>query len=688
MDTKWRRFSRSRAVKVLLVVLYMICFGAAGIVWGYTVAYDYVSLSHKTYGFDALLSDDFRNSEYLADIVMADMDTADDIFDYSMPDWKIPYNVAKLDYLCMGRQDSLSVSNDYCARNYSLRFDKNGVSGDLNYGRIAERAALIYDYLEYQYSYLSPKASLNNYVEIGYSDDIMGQMSDYWYEMRRNMFIVVVTEAVLVIVGIALLALSCAVMGESSEGASGMRNIWKLPVEIAAALFVLCGIFAVYPLFGVIDGSTAFHLSFNGRVLYMLLCGVATLITFMLLWYLCVSHAVRRKNGCALKYCLLYHVVRFAWFVLKKLWAGLKLFVGFVKEIFTGELYTTKTAARKLLIMDVVFALFTVFMVTFIVLCLDSYVNRDMAILWIILEALALAALLYGRYLILRDGAILEAQIKRMHSGTYAANPLHNMSKNSPYKESSVRLTELSEQYRRSIEESLKAERMKLELVTNVSHDLKTPLTSIIGYIELLSKEELTGDAAEYVEILQSKSERLKNIVSDVFELAKTTSGEITVEKEPIDLAKLSYQTLGEMEDKITDSGLEVKANICEPPVTIVSDGKRLYRVIQNLLDNALKYSLKGTRIYYSLEKRDSRAYIIIKNISAYEMTFTKDEIMERFTRGDKARSTEGTGLGLSIAQGFTLACGGMFDIDIDGDMFKAILSFPLSENTKVNTDG
>ena len=224
---------------------------------------------------------------------------------------------------------------------------------------------------------------------------------------------------------------------------------------------------------------------------------------------------------------------------------------------------------------------------------------------------------------------------------------------------------------------------MKIELVTNVSHDLKTPLTSIISYVELLSKEELNPAAQDYVKVLKTKSERLKNIVSDVFELAKTTSGEISVEHERLDLTKLSWQTIGEMEDRIAAAGLDLRAKICDPPVTVVSDGKRLYRVIQNLLDNALKYSLKGTRVYYALERDSLTAIITIKNISAYEMNFTADEILERFTRGDKSRTTEGSGLGLSIAQGFTLACGGTFALDIDGDMFKVTLTFPLVQEAE-----
>jgi signal transduction histidine kinase len=350
-------------------------------------------------------------------------------------------------------------------------------------------------------------------------------------------------------------------------------------------------------------------------------------------------------------------------------------FLKFLREVFTGEVFKTETTAKRLLYMDFMFI--AVSIIDFSLIMAFGFARPVL----FVIEIIILAAFLYGRYLLIRDEAELEKQIKDLFDGNYSYKA--QLSKNSPYTQSSESLQQLSAQYRKSIDESVKAERMKIDLVTNVSHDLKTPLTSIISYVELLSKEEMSTEAQGYVEILKQKSERLKNIVSDVFELAKTTSGEISVDSEPIDLNKLSYQALGEMEDKIAKSGFEIKKNICEPPVTVVSDGKRIYRITQNLLDNALKYSLKGTRIYYTLEKTDGRAVITVKNIASYEMTFTSEEILERFYRGDKSRTSEGSGLGLSIAQGFALACGGKFDIEIDGDMFKAIVSFPLQSGEK-----
>jgi len=239
---------------------------------------------------------------------------------------------------------------------------------------------------------------------------------------------------------------------------------------------------------------------------------------------------------------------------------------------------------------------------------------------------------------------------------------------------------EINKGFNESLEEQMRSERMKIALVTNVSHDLKTPLTSIISYVDLLAKEEdLSETARDYVTILAEKAERLKHIVSDLFDLAKSSSGDIQLELEQLDLKKLIEQTLGDMEDRIAGSGLQFKVKLPEKPVNIYSDGKKLYRVFQNIIDNALKYSLHGTRVYIDLEEKDGKAVATVKNTAGYEMDFTAEEILQRFARGDKSRSTEGSGLGLSIAESFTHVCGGNFKVDIDGDLFKVTISFPVN---------
>ena len=229
-----------------------------------------------------------------------------------------------------------------------------------------------------------------------------------------------------------------------------------------------------------------------------------------------------------------------------------------------------------------------------------------------------------------------------------------------------------------SLEDQMKAERMKIQLVTNVSHDLKTPLTSIIGYVDLLSKEALEEPAREYVTVLAEKSDRLKHIVSDLFDLAKSTTGNIQIDLEDLDLKRLIEQTLGDLSDEIEKSGLDFKVQLPDGPVMIHSDGKKLYRVFINLLDNALKYALQGTRVYVTMEVMAGQVFVAIKNIAGYEMTFTEEEVRQRFTRGDSARTSEGSGLGLSIAESFTHVCEGTFKLVIDGDLFKVAVSFPV----------
>lgn len=230
-----------------------------------------------------------------------------------------------------------------------------------------------------------------------------------------------------------------------------------------------------------------------------------------------------------------------------------------------------------------------------------------------------------------------------------------------------------------AVAEKTKSERMKIELITNVSHDLKTPLTSIISYADLLAKEPgLPEHVNDYIQILVQKSERLKNLIQDLFDLSKASSDNITLDMEQIDLARLIKQTLADMEEQINASGLAFRLNIPDEPVYILSDGKKLYRVWENLITNTLKYSLTGSRVFIDLTINDNRVLATIKNTANYEMDFGEEEILQRFVRGDESRTTEGSGLGLAIAQSFAQICGGKFAIKIDGDLFKVELQFDL----------
>ena len=248
----------------------------------------------------------------------------------------------------------------------------------------------------------------------------------------------------------------------------------------------------------------------------------------------------------------------------------------------------------------------------------------------------------------------------------------------------SCQLGEISESLQTILDKQMRAERMKIDLITNVSHDLKTPLTSMIGYVDLLKQEPLSDAAQDYVEVLSSRMESLKDMIQDIFDLSKSTSGTAELHLETLDMKKLLEQTLGDMEDAIKSSGMVIREAMPEMPLKFTGDGKKMYRVLQNLIGNALKYSLAGTRIYIIAERRAYQVQVTIKNTAAYEMDFTSEEIMERFARGDKSRNTEGHGLGLAIAESFVKNMKGGLQVTVDGDQFKVQLTFPVVEETRV----
>lgn len=274
-----------------------------------------------------------------------------------------------------------------------------------------------------------------------------------------------------------------------------------------------------------------------------------------------------------------------------------------------------------------------------------------------------------------RDLSKLVDQIERISNGELTATT--DISEESAYYEYSQKLTNIGQGMEKALETQMKGERMKIDLITNVSHDLKTPLTSIIGYVDLLSKDEtLSAESKDYVKILINKTERLKAIISDLFELAKATSGDAKVDLEEMDMKRLVEQTLGDMADQIEESGFGIRYQCDAVHTRFMGDSSRMYRVVQNVIENALKYSLKGTRIFLRITETDQDVKLEVVNTASYEMNFTEEEIMERFARAEKSRTSEGNGLGLSIADSFTKNCGGKFAIKIDGDQFLVTIQF------------
>ena len=302
------------------------------------------------------------------------------------------------------------------------------------------------------------------------------------------------------------------------------------------------------------------------------------------------------------------------------------------------------------------------------------YWLEDRLLFMTIFSALVLA----GLFWILRQVVRLQEGIKRLAEGdlTYKMDTKHL---HGPFRMYAHDLNRISAGMTVEVERRMKSEHLKTELLTNVSHDIKTPLTSIINYVDLLKNQDIASeDAKSYVEVLDRQSHRLKKLLEDLIEASKAATGNITAELAPTDAAELLRQAEGEYNERLREQKLIPVLRIDAETCSILADGRLLWRVFDNLLGNIVKYAMPGTRVYLELSHRSDRCVITIRNISKDELGIEAEELMERFVRGDAARATEGSGLGLSIARSLTECMKGGFDLVLDGDLFKVILDFPL----------
>lgn len=282
---------------------------------------------------------------------------------------------------------------------------------------------------------------------------------------------------------------------------------------------------------------------------------------------------------------------------------------------------------------------------------------------------------LFLSVIIFKEISILEFNTSRIAKGNYKDDL--NGGKILILKNIENNLITIEDGLKEALDKAITSEKMKSELITNVSHDLKTPLTSIINYISLLKEENITDEKrCKYLEVLDMKSKRLKILIEDLFEASKAVSGNMTFEKEDLNIVSLLRQVIGELEEKIAQANLNIITKWPEEKAILYLDGRKTFRVYENLINNIIKYSMKNSRVYIDVINSENEVIVIMKNISSYQIDFNSEEIIERFKRGDKARSTEGSGLGLSIAKSIVQLQGGKFDIEIDGDLFKVITTF------------
>ena len=236
------------------------------------------------------------------------------------------------------------------------------------------------------------------------------------------------------------------------------------------------------------------------------------------------------------------------------------------------------------------------------------------------------------------------------------------------------------------MDEEVRSQRLKAELITNVSHDLKTPLTAIITYVNLLKDENITEEQRkEYLDVLERKSIRLKVLIEDLFEVSKANSQNITLNLTNVDIMSLVKQVAFEMSDKLETAGVDLRMNLTDEKLILSLDSQKTYRIYENLFGNIAKYAMKGTRVYINGFRENDKVILNFKNISAQEITVDSADLTERFVRGDASRNTEGSGLGLAIAKSFTELQGGELAIDVDGDLFKVTTMWKLGDEEKIN---
>lgn len=332
---------------------------------------------------------------------------------------------------------------------------------------------------------------------------------------------------------------------------------------------------------------------------------------------------------------------------------------------FGMEFWRNRRVAVRALILLAVFLLFHW-------LTIISYGAAPFLFLMIAAEAAAV-------YFLVRDAIAKErikAGIEQIADGNVDYQiPLEHM--RGEYHALAEKVNNIGNGLQRAVEKSIRSERLKTDLITNVSHDIKTPLTSIINYVDLLKRENLEDPKIQgYLDVLETKSQRLKTLTEDVVEASKVSSGNISLEYMDVNLVEMLNQTIGEFSEKMEARQLKVVVSLPEEPAIVHVDGRRMWRVLENIFNNAAKYAMPGTRVYADLKIENKRIQFSLKNVSEQPLNFSSDELTERFIRGDVSRSTEGSGLGLSIAKSLTEMQGGKFELYLDGDLFKVTIEF------------
>jgi len=524
----------------------------------------------------------------------------------------------------------------------------------------------------YDYYYAELEQHKDDKIEVycALKEEFVEACERIWIEQKNLLYTAFKQCFSLVLAFLACLIYLVCTCGKRPNGETKQMWLDKIPVEIHVGLIILFLGLGLGFAFIVFD-----ELFSAGFPEYMVKTLVPSVSTVAVLLILASLLSLVRKIKCSvfLKTSIVFYVLKWAYkcvsFVAVRMW---RIFKKTVKSVLSALKYCIHSLSCKTTF--VLLSLFTAYTALNAILTIGVI---DSGIWFVVL----IIVYLCGIFFIAVRAKDFE-EISRGASQIRNGNLSYVISQ--PKSEDMKRLYESINEIAKGLDESvsakMKAERLKTDLITNVSHDLKTPLTSIINYTQLLSElDNLPEEAKDYIAIISKKSDRLKLLTQDLFDISKVQSGNEQIVNEKLDVSLLVNQSLGEQNAEIVSSGITF-VDDTEKDLYIYADGRKMSRVVSNLISNILKYSMKGTRAFVTAKKQDGKAVVEFKNISAYPMDFSSDEITSRFVRGDKSRSEEGSGLGLAIAKSYTEACLGTFDVVIDGDMFKVKLEFDVYE--------
>ncbi len=507
--------------------------------------------------------------------------------------------------------------------------------------------------------YIDPFNNVDFEIYIGFSENIFNADADIYFEklafeyVRDNGDIVIYTIPVYIVLEILLVIYLLWSIGRKK----GEENIYqtkfdKWPIEIILGIGLIYDFFWFYIL-AVCDITGLFYNYGSGVQFTILLISIVAIILASMYTVTAVvgsSFIKKLKTGTLINTSLTYIICK-------------KIFTG-IREIFKTFFSNLNTNLKFLGMLG------ALLLITFILCGLFNGFGVFLAII------------MYGIiiYFIIKKLSQFSS-IKSHLKGIFYGNTVTDLDLakyDGELKEIAGYINGISNGLEEAVNERLKSERLKTELITNVSHDIKTPLTSIINYVDLLKQEDIQNEKIkEYVEVLDAKSQRLRKLIEDLVEASKVSSGNIKLDMQKINLVELINQTVGEFSDKFAEKDLSVIINTnSKEEYNIQADTRYMYRVVENVFSNIYKYALEGSRVYIDMNEKKDKITLEIKNISKEPLNITEDELMERFVRGDRSRNTEGSGLGLSIAKSLTELQNGEFNIVIDGDLFKVEISY------------